>query len=156
MKLEIAKHEETAALAEFYKSFPVRGLVEMKIDRNGDFFAPYDIQAEQHLTYVLKEDEKLEGMASFLVRDVLLDNKVQTVAFGRDLRISTNRRAVMEWAQHFLPVMEEVFQTFDCKYLFSILSMGEVQALNAFVRPRTMKRRLPHYYLYRRFNMISV
>ena len=156
MQLEVAKLEDTAALAEFYKSFPVRGLVEMKIDRNGDFFAPYDIQAEQHLTYVLKEDEKLEGMASFIVRDVLLNNEVRPVAFGRDLRISNNRRAILEWSQHFLPVMEEVFHTFGCKHLFSILSMGEVQALNAFVRPRTLKRKLPNYFLYRRFNMVSI
>ncbi len=156
MNLEVAKHEDAALLAEFYKSFPVRGVVEMKIDRDGDFFAPYDIQAEQHITYLLKEDDKLEGMASFVVRDVLLNNTPQPVAFGRDLRITSNRRAVLGWSQHFLPVMEEVFSTFNCKYLFSILSMGEVQALNAFVRPRTMKRPLPQYHLFRRFNMISV
>lgn len=169
MKLEVAKHEETALLAEFYKSFPVRGFVEMKIDREGDFFAPYDIQAEQHITYLLKEKpkesdtngadtekEKLEGMASFVVRDVLLDKSVQPIAFGRDLRISSNRRAVLSWSQHFLPVMEEIFRTFNCKHLFTILSLSEVQALNAFVRPRTSKRPLPQYHLFRRFNMISV
>lgn len=156
MKLEIAKPEDSALLAEFYKGFPVRGLVEMKIDRNNDFFAPYDIQAEQHITYVLKDEDKPEGMASFILRDVLLEDKVQPVAFGRDLRISSNRKAVIEWSQHFLPVMNEVFQTFGTKYLFSILSMGEVQALNAFVRPRTLKRPLPQYHLFRRFNMISV
>ncbi|WII71924.1 hypothetical protein QJS83_15780 [Bdellovibrio sp. 22V] len=156
MKLEIAKPEDSKALAEFYKSFPLRGLVEMKLDRHGDFFAPYAIQSDRHLTYQLKEDDKLEGVASFVMRDVLLDNKVKPVAFGRDLRISSNRRAILEWSQHFLPVMEEVFHTFGCKHLFSVLSMSEVQALNAFVRPRTMKRPLPHYYLYRRFNMVSV
>lgn len=157
MKLEIAKPEESSSLAEFYKSFPLRGLVEMRIDRNGDFFAPYSVQSDQHLTYALKDDEnKLEGVASFVMRDVLLDNKVRPVAFGRDLRISSNRRAILEWSQHFLPVMQEVFQTFGCKYLFSVLSMSEVQALNAFVRPRTTKRPLPHYYLYRRFNMVSI
>lgn len=156
MKLEIAKPEDSALLAEFYKGFPVRGLVEMKIDRNNDFFMPYDIQSDQHITYVLKEEDKPEGMASFVLRDVLLDDKVQPVAFGRDLRITSNRKAVIEWSQHFLPVMTEVFQTFGTKYLFSILSMGEVQALNAFVRPRTLKRPLPQYHLFRRFNMISV
>ncbi|MNJ98565.1 hypothetical protein D3C87_163320 [compost metagenome] len=156
MKLEIAKPEDTKILAEFYKSFPVRGLVEMKIDRNGDFFAPYDIQAEQHITYQLKEEDKLEGIASFILKEVLIDNKVTPVAFGRDLRITSNRKAVLGWSQHFLPVMQEVFQAFECKYLFSILSMGEVQALNAFVRPRTMKRPLPNYHLFRRFNIISL
>lgn len=156
MKLEIAKAEDSKALTEFYKSFPVRGLVELKIDRDGDFFAPYDIQSDKHITYLLKEDEKLEGMASFVVRDVLLQEQVIPVAFGRDLRISSNRRAVLDWSQHFLPVMQEVFRTFGCKHLFSIMSMGEVQALNAFVRPRNMRRPLPQYHLYRRFNMISV
>ncbi|XGC82184.1 hypothetical protein ACES2L_06760 [Bdellovibrio bacteriovorus] len=156
MKLEIATPQDAANLAEFYKSFPVRGLVEIKIDREKDFFAPYSIQSDRYLTYMLKDEDKIEGIASFITKDVLLENKVQTVAFGRDLRISSNRRAVMEWSKHFLPAMEEVFSTFNCKYLFSILSMAEVQALNAFVRPRTMKRPLPHYHLFRRFNMVSV
>lgn len=157
MKLEIAKPEDAQILAAFFKSFPVRGLVELKIDRNENFFAPYSIQSDRYLTYKLSDDEnKIEGAASFIVRDVFLENKTQPVVFGRDLRISSNRRAILEWSQHFLPVMEEVFRTFDCKYMFTSLSMSEVQALNAFVRPRSMKRPLPHYYLFRRFNIVSV
>ncbi|UXR63848.1 hypothetical protein EZJ49_12320 [Bdellovibrio bacteriovorus] len=157
MKLEIAKPEDSKALVEFYKSFPLKGLVEIKIDRDGDFFAPYEVQAEQYLTYQLKDDEgKIEGMASFVVRDVLLGGNITKVAFGRDLRISSNRRAVLEWSQHFLPVMNEVSQTLGSKYLFSVMSMADVQALNAFVRPRTLKRPLPNYHLFRRFNMVSV
>ncbi len=157
MKLEIAKPEDSQALSEFFKSFPMRGNVEMKVERYGNFFAPYDVQAESHLTYQLKNDENnLEGVATFLMKDVLIEGKVRPVAFGRDLRISSNRRAILEWSQHFLPVMEEVFQTFGCNHLFSILSMSEVQALNAFVRPRTMKRPLPNYHLFRRFNLVSL
>jgi hypothetical protein len=156
MKLEIAQPEDTKALAEFYKSFPLGGPMEFKIDRDKDFFAPYSVQSDQYITYQLKADEKIEGIASFVVRDVLLEGQVTPVVFGRDLRISTNRRAIMGWAQHFLPVMDEVFHTFGTRHLFSILSMAEVQAMNAFVRPRTMKRPLPHYHLYRRFNLVSV
>lgn len=156
MKLEIAKPEDSKALVEFYKSFPINGHVEIKIDRDRDFFAPYEVQSDQYLTYQLKDDEKIEGMATFVVRDVLLNNKVTTVAFGRDLRISSNRRAILEWSQHFLPVMEEVAQTLRSQHFFSVLSMADVQALNAFVRPRSMKRPLPNYHLFRRFNMVSV
>lgn len=157
MKLEIAKPEDKKALAEFFKTFSVRGPVEIKIDRNDDFFAPYAIQSDKYLTYKLTDKtQKIEGVASFVMRDVFLEDKVQPVVFGRDLRISSNRRAILEWAQHFLPVMEEIFQTFDSKYMFTVLSMREVQALNAFVRPRAMKRPLPHYYLFRRFNMVSL
>ncbi|MGZ3771618.1 MAG: hypothetical protein ACXVCR_17585, partial [Bdellovibrio sp.] len=157
MKLEIATPEDSKALAEFHKSFPVRGLVEVKIDRYENYFAPYSIQSDKYLTYKLTGNEnKIEGAASFVVRDVLLENKIQPVVYGRDLRISPNRRAILEWTQHFLPVMEEIFQTFGCKYMFTTMSMSDVQALNAFVRPRAMKRPLPRYYLFRRFNMVSV
>lgn len=157
MKLVIAKPEDSPQLVEFYKNFPLRGLVEIKIDRDGNFFAPYEIQSDRHITYQLKdEDDKIEGIASFVVRDVLLDNNVTPVAFGRDLRISHSRQAILNWAQHFLPVMEEVFHTFGCEYLFSAMSHSEEKAMNAFVRPRSRKRPLPHYHLYRRMNLISV
>ncbi|MBO9668718.1 MAG: hypothetical protein J7501_18105, partial [Bdellovibrio sp.] len=156
MKLEIATPEDAKRLAEFYKSFPVNGPVEIKIDRGDDFFFPYEIQGEKYLTYMLKDEDKLEGAASFVVQDVFLEDKVQPVAFGRDLRITSNRKAILEWGQHFLPAMEEVSRILETKYLFSVLPMSEVKALNAFVRPRTTKRPLPRYYLYRRLNMVSV
>lgn len=156
MKLEIAQPEDSKALVEFFKSFPLKGHVQIKIDRDGNFFAPYEIQSDKHLTYQLKDEGKIEGIASFVVRDVLLGNHPTTVAFGRDLRISSNRRAILEWSQHFLPVMNEVSHTLGSQYLFSVMSMADVQALNAFVRPRSMKRPLPNYHLFRRFNLVSV
>jgi hypothetical protein len=156
MILEVAKPQDSAILAEFYKSFAWRGAVEIKLDRGKDFFAPYEIQSDRYLTYALKDEGRIEGIASFLIRDVLLNNKVHPVAFGRDLRISSSRRAILSWSQHFLPVMEEIMHTFKCEYVFSVLSMSEVQALNAFVRPRTQKRPLPHYHLFRRFNMVTL
>jgi hypothetical protein len=156
MELEIASPEHASQLAEFYKSFLTSGLVDLKVDRNDNFFGPYDIQSDTHITYMLKEAGQLEGTASFVMRDVLLDGRPQSVAFGRDLRISNNRKVILEWSKHFLPVMQEVGRTLGTQYFFSIMSMSDAQALNAFVRPRTMKRPLPRYYLFRRFNMVSL
>ncbi|MFS4460263.1 hypothetical protein [Bdellovibrio sp. HCB2-146] len=156
MNLEIASPEHSRQLVEFYKGFPLKGLVELKVDRDGDFFAPYSIQSDKHLTYMLKEDGQLEGTASFVVRDVMLDGRPTSVAFGRDLRISSNRKVILEWSQHFLPVMQEVGRTLGAQYFFSVMSMSDAQALNAFVRPRNMKRPLPRYYLFRRFNVVSL
>lgn len=156
MKIEIATSEMAKSLSEFYRSFLHQGLIEIKIDRKDDFFAPYETQSDRHLTYVLSENQEIEGMATFVIRETLLNNKITNVAFGRDLRISNNRRAIIEWGKHFLPVMEEIGSTFETEYIFSVLSGSEVQAANAFVRPRSMKRPLPHYHLYRRFNLTSL
>lgn len=156
MILEIAGPELEKPLSAFYKNFVQSGLVEIKVDRFDQYTLPYDIQGEQHLTYILRDQEQIEGTASFVIRDVLLENKVRTVSFGRDLRISSNRRAILEWGRHFLPVMGEVSKAFHAPYLFSALSLSDFQTLNAFIRPRALKRPFPHYHLYRRFYLTSL
>lgn len=156
MSLRIATPEDSAQLVQFHKEFLRPGQVDLKVDRCQNYFLPYEIHGEQHLTYIFEQERKIEGTASFVVRDVILDGKVKTVCFGRDLRISNNRQTVLEWHKHYLPVLEEIFKQFNCKYMFSMISQNDLQALNAFIRPRPSRRLLPRYYLFRRFNMVSI
>lgn len=157
MKIQVANSNDNSKLVEFFKSFPIKSNFIFKIDRYKDFFAPYEVQSEEHLTYQLKDDDgKIEGIATFVVNDALIQGKSERVCFARDLRISSNRQAVMSWAQHFLPVMSEISHTLKTKYFFSIMSLADAQALNTFVRPRSNKRPLPNYHLFRRFNLVSV
>ncbi len=113
MKLEIAKTEDSKALAEFYKSFPVRGLVEMKIDRDGNFFSPYEIQSDRHLTYTLKEEEKLEGVASFVMRDVLWITKCAPLLL--DVTCESPQIAALFW------IGQSTFYR-SCKRCFRLLA----------------------------------
>lgn len=157
MKIQVADSKDNPKLVDFFKSFLIKSNFIFKIDRYRDFFAPYEVQSEEHLTYQLKdEDGKIEGIATFVVNDVLIQGKPERIAFARDLRISSNRQAILSWAQHFLPVMSEITHTLRAKYFFSVMSMADIQALNAFVRPKSNKRPLPHYHLFRRFNLVSV
>jgi hypothetical protein len=158
MKLEIAGPEQSLDLVEFFKNFPVQGLVELKVDRGRDFFKPYDMQSDRHISYLMRDEEtqKIEGHASFVVKNVFLEGQVRAAAFGRDLRISSNRKAILSWGQHFLPVMSEIEKTFDIAYFFSVLNLAEAKALNAFVRPRQLRRPLPRYFLFRRFNLVTL
>lgn len=158
MKLEIARPEQGAELAAFFKKFPLRGPVEILFDRGKDFFRPYEAQGEAHVTYTLRDEERDEllGVATFVVANTLLGGQPARVAFGRDLRISETRQAVLGWSQHFLPVMEEVKRVLRADHFVSIMNMNELKAMNAFIRPRPGKRPLPRYYLYRRFNIVSL
>lgn len=158
MKLELAKPEDSPALVEFYKNFPVQGLVELKVDRNDDFFKPYKLQSDRYVNYIIREQEsqKIEGQAAFVIKNVWLQDEVVPVAFGRDLRISSNRKAILSWGQHFLPVMDEIEKNYNAQYFFSILNLAEARALNAFVRPRQLKRPMPRYFMYRRFNLVTL
>lgn len=156
MKLSLAQPSDKRALAKYYKSFEIPGAVDLKLDRRGDFFKPYESQSDNYWTFVLRDREDILGVASFVILDCLLEGQVQKVAMGRDLRISPSRKAVMGWAEHFLPVMDDLRKNLKIKHFFSILNLSEVRALNAFVRPRKMTRPIPRFYLYRKFNLNSI
>lgn len=157
MRLEVATTSDNQAILEFFKGFPVRGVLDLKVDRCGDFFAPYAVESDRFRTYLLKdEEEQIQGMASFIIKDVMIEGQLKTVAFGRDLRISSNRRAILEWSHHFVPTLSKITNEFGAEHFFSALNMTETAALNAFVRPRNLKRPLPRYFNYRRFNLVSV
>lgn len=157
MRLEVAKPSDNQAILEFYKGFPLKGVLELKVDRRGDFFGPYAVESDRFRTYLLKDDQdQIQGMASFTIKDVMINEQVKTVAYGRDLRISTNRRAIIEWADHFVPTLQDISNTYGVQHFFSALNMTETAALNTFVRPRNLKRALPRYFNYRRFNLVSV
>lgn len=156
MKLFIAQPSDAKPLAKYFKQFSLPGPVDLRIHRGQDFFKPYDCQSDQHLTFILKDKEDILGVASFVITDVLLEGQPQRVAMGRDLRISPQRKAVLGWTEHFLPVMEDLQKTLHIKNFFATLNLSEVKTLNAFVRPRKVSRPLPRFSLYRRFNLITL
>ena len=158
MNLETAKPEDAQALARFFKRFPSQGAVELLVDRSKDYYGPGRIQSDQHLTYVLREDRENEivGVASFAINEVLVNGKKSRVAFGRDLRILQTRQAILGWTQHFLPVMEEIRQVCKVDHFVSVMNLYDPKVVNTFIRPRPGKRPLPHYFLHRRFNLVSL
>ncbi len=158
MKLILAGPEHDERLRDFYHQFVIAGPVDLKIERPRSFFSPYEIQSSRFCTYLLEDQDSPEilGCVSFVIQEVVLGDKKQTVAIGRDLRIAQNRKAIMGWGEMFLPVIEDLKKKHHVDHLFSTLNMSETKALNTFVRPRQLKRPLPRYHLYRRFNLITV
>lgn len=157
MNLEIASSDDNQNLISFFKEFPVKGLVDLKIDRNQDFFAPYRLQSDEFRTYLLKDEEnKIQAAASILVREAMSDKNVLKIATASDLRVRSNRKAILQWSNHFLPVLEREMQEHNLSSIFSIINLSDPTALNTFIRPRTMKRPMPRYYLYRKFRMVTL
>lgn len=157
MHLEIATNQDSESLVSFFKEFPVKGLVDLRVDRRQNFFAPYLAQSEEFKTYLLKDEEKnIHASASFIFRDVMTDGKVIKVATATDLRVSPHRRAILEWANHFLPVLQKETEAHHISSVFSAINLSDPSALNTFIRPRAMKRRMPRYFLYRKFKLVSL
>lgn len=158
MNLQMAGPENGEELAQFFKRFPIQGPVQIRADRSKDFFGPARIQSDVNLTYCLRDEDNKEllGVASFAINDTLAGGRPARIAYGRDLRILQDRRAVLGWTNHFLPVMEEVKRVFNVDHFITAINLQESKAMNAFMRPRPGKRPLPNYYMFRRFNIVSL
>ncbi len=142
-------------LLQFFSQFHTSGWVDLKIDRLNDFFGLYKTQSDQFRTYVMRNQQsgKIEACASFIARDVKLGDEIQKIAYATDLRVSSSRRAILEWSQHFLPTMEDVKTQMGVQHFFSFIDFTETAMTNIFLRPRNMRRTLPRYYLYRKFKV---
>lgn len=157
MKLVTADEGDNLDLISFFKDFPLNGLVDLKIDRKGNFFAPYEVQSDSFRTYLLRDQENaIQASASLVIKESVLNGKYVNIAHATDLRVRTNRRAIAEWSNHFLPVLETEMKLNQISHVFSYINLADTSILNTFVRPRTMKRQMPRYYLYRKFKMVSL
>ena len=155
MILEVAQMQNNDELLEFYRRFPLDGLINLRADRSKDFFKYYGLQSDQYLTYILRSKDKIMGVVSFIVDQVVIEGKPTLVAWARDLRVSNERAAILGWSEHIQPVFEEIKKLFHVEYFFSTLNLSEEKALNTFIRPRSQKRFLPRYFLYRKFQLVT-
>jgi len=156
MEVQVAKESDSLELSKFHAGFTSRGLVEFKLDRKDDYFSHYRCQSPEFRTYILRDENGIHASASFIIRESLFNGKVVRAAYANDLRVANSRKAILEWTQHFLPVMKQIEDDFKADYLFSMMNLAEPSALNTFIRPRNMKRPLPRYYLYRKFNLVTL
>lgn len=158
MRVYRANAADSEKLKEFLKKYPIPGSVEVCIERQGDYFAQYELQSQQHETYILKDrnNKEIQGTATILFRQGQIEGKQETIGFASDLRISSSRKAIVSWTQHFRPLMEDAMAQAKARFMFSILPTKDALIQNTLVRPRAQRRHLPLYRLVRRFDVVSL
>ncbi len=156
MRIIKAGPQDNDRICSFFNSIELPGDVDLRLERK-DFFQPYRLQSEDYSTYLLINDaNEIEASASLVFREGFLGGQRQTIGYATDLRVSNSRRAILSWAQHFMPLLEAEKQERGCHYVFTVVAQIQKQAYNAFIRPRLTRRPLPRYHLFRSFRMVSV
>ncbi len=157
MNLAFASETDSDRLGKYFQSHPIPGLIDLSINRQGHFFDQYRLQSNQFDTLILTDHNgEIQGMASFVFREALINGERGTIAYATDLRISPTRKAILGWSQHFLPILNDVVQKRGCQYVFSVLSTADRRIYNTFVRPRVLHGNKPRYHLFRRFQAITI
>lgn len=156
MKLVKATEYDSEKLSEFLKNSPYPGILKFKIQRPHGFFAPYRLQSQDFVTYyLLDKTNKIQAMASLLFKKVQLFGEEVTIGYATDLRVGS-QKAVLGWTQHFLPALEKEREERNCQYIFSTVNKFQNEAYKSFLRPRSTRKVMPRYYLFRNFEVVSI
>ncbi len=157
MRLVRATEQDNDRLLHYFAQNAYPGAIRMQTQRMFNFFNQYRLQSDDFSTYmILSEHDQIEAIATLVFRKGFLDGVEQTVGYATDLRVSPNRRAITSWTEHFLPIIESERKARNCKYIFTTVARSQRQAYNAFIRPRNLRRPMPRYHLFRRFQMITL
>ncbi len=157
MRLREAQPSDLHSLNQFFHSFPTAGPLEIRQRRFKGFDQVYRAQGFKSRVFVFEtESQQIEGVASFVICDCLLDHHIRRVAIARDLRIKPSRQAIVSWTSFFLPTLREIQKEEKVDYFFACISDYETGALNSFVRSRALDKPIPRYSLFSKWNLVSL
>lgn len=157
MNLLVASENDSDRIKNFYGDTVESEYLSYRNHRTGSFFEPYKKYSSDFVTYILVDDEEtVHAVATLLFREGYLNGEKQIIGYATDLKVSSNRKAILSWSNHFLPVLLQEREKRKCKYVFTVVTHAHKQAYNAFIRPRSPKRKLPRYHLFRRFQAVSL
>lgn len=152
-----ASDDDNDKLLHYFSKMSLPGPIHIRLRRMFNFFNQYRIQSDDFVTYILQNKEnQIEALASLLFREGFVDQNREVIGYATDLRVSPTRQAVLHWSQNFFSVLEEEKIKRNCKYIFSVVPHSQRQAYNAFIRPHNLRRGLPRYHLFRRFNLVTL
>jgi hypothetical protein len=162
---KIVLRESTPAdsdkLGSFFFEIPTQGLLDVKIKRQVDFFSLYRRLQQKFHNYILEQTNSFDnneilGTASFLIQETQVEKGVLKTAYACDLRISSQRKAVLNWARHFLPQLQKLIAIEKVDHFITSISMESSQAINAFIRTKQKRSNKPFYELIRKFHLVSI
>lgn len=169
---------DSNALNDFFSGIQTEGKLSIKIRRQIDFFSFYHRLGLKFKNYVFESTKQatrphghnekifslvppdisseILGTASFLLQNRSLYNRVVRIALACDLRISSKRKAIMNWSKFFLPKISELQNEEKIDHFITSINLTESKAINAFLRPRQLNNSLPIYELIQKYNLVSV
>jgi hypothetical protein len=156
ISLKEAGIEDSKKLSEFFTSIPLRGEIDIKIQREQHFFSFYQRTGMRYKTYIFEDENEILGTATFLMRNLHFRNRSLRLAQACDLRISSNRKAILSWSKYFQPILERLRYEEKCDGFITSINQTESQSLNAFIRPKQKRVHQPQYALARSYNLVSI
>lgn len=164
LNLRESDPSDSEKLSQFFSQIPLQSLIDIKIQREVDFFSLYRRFQMNFQNFILEETHELNkeilGTASFIhskckVGKTPLIN-ILNITNACDLRISPQRKAILHWSKFFLPKIKEVANIKKTDHFITTVNLENNQVINAFIRTKQKKAQKPLYELIKKFNLVSV
>lgn len=150
-----AEEKHSPLLQKFYQEQTVVGHVNFAVQRTHSFFDHYRLLSDDFSTVMLLDQERnIVAAATMTFVRAYVDRQEQLVAYISDLRVASQRLAIQQWANYFVPHFYKKIEEKKSKYVFTVIEQYESQAYNALLRPQKLKRSLPHYFLLRKMYQV--
>ncbi len=152
---------DSEKLGNFFYEIPTQALLDVKVRRQIDFFSLYRrLQLKFH-NYILEEtndfqNNEILGTASFLLQETQVGKTRLNTSYAFDLRISHQRKAILNWSRHFLPQLQKLIFTEKVNHFITSINLESSQVINAFIRTKQKRSNKPFYELIRKFNLVSI
>lgn len=157
MKLIKADESHLSLLQSIHRSrFDLNGLATQS-EGQQDFFKPYQMLSNDYCTYLLVDDENVvQASVTMMFVPAQLQGKQETIGYATDLYVALNRRAVSSWSSTLIPALEEERKNRGVRFVLSSIMDRQRLAYNALVRPRDSRRKMPRYFLLKRFEKTTI
>ncbi|ACY17258.1 hypothetical protein [Haliangium ochraceum] len=153
-----AERADSAALARFYGSIPMRGELELAVEREPDFFALYDLEhaSEDQIVWVARRSDELLGVAGFLARDCHLGGARTRCLYLTDLRARAKSKASALIARDYGHYLEDALARTGAEAAYTVVFDSNREAVRALVERHPRFPQRPLYSPLRRFSIRSV
>ncbi len=148
-------------LSQFFSQIPLQSLIDIKIQREVDFFSLYHRFQMHFQTFLLEEttsdlNKEILGTASFIHNKCKVGHDTLNITNACDLRIAPQRKAILNWSKFFLPKIKELAASKRTDHFVTTVNLDNNQVINAFIRTKQKKAQKPLYELIKKFNLVSV
>jgi hypothetical protein len=155
MKIDYATPDDDAQLKRFFEQEIINGAIDYKVLRPAGFFAHSAQNYTESSVIKLTNENDIHGLVSVNIRDAYVTEWAR-LGWITDLRLSSNRRAILYWFENFLEEMQRIKTEKHIDHLFTFINKTNISTLNAFIRPRNLRPNQPRFHLISNFYRTSI
>jgi hypothetical protein len=130
----LASENDNQEILEFFKTVPMKGEgLELFYDRSPNFFSFCKYQSDKVFIFLAKDEGKIQGVATMIIRPGYIQGVQKNVAYLGDLRVAPNRKITLQWRKLFIEVLgqaKNIEEFLGCDDFLTAVMEGNILAKN--------------------------